>query len=73
MRSKMKNAKYVKCQESGRVLVQTDDDNEFGFVLADDEQTWPGWFGPGVKSWKVVAASEVSEEDQEKLGWLLDE
>lgn len=70
----MKNAIYVKCLRSGKVLVQLDDDNpynEFGFVLADDDQTWDGGMGSGIKQWAVVPESEVSEEDRERLGWML--
>lgn len=70
----MKNAMYVKCLRSGKVLVQLDDDNpynEFGFVLADDDQTWDGGMGSGMKQWEAVPESEVSEEDRERLGWML--
>ena len=67
------NATYVKCQTTGTILVQADAENQFGFVLADDEMTWPGGFGSGVHSWKEVAESEVPNQDKERLAWVLDE
>lgn len=55
----------------GNYLVQLLADNEFGFVLADDDQTWPGGFGSGMSQWHACDAAEVPAEDQERLGWLL--
>lgn len=56
-----------------RFLVQLPDDNQWGFVLADEDQTWPGGFGSGMAKWHAVRAESVPEEARERLGWLLDE
>lgn len=56
----------------GNYLVQLSADNQFGFVLADDDQTWPGGFGAGFAQWHAVDADAVPPEDRERLGWLLD-
>lgn len=56
-----------------RFLVQLPDDNQWGFVLADDDQTWAGGFGSGMTTWRAVATSEVPEEDRERLEWLLND
>lgn len=56
-----------------RFLVQLPDNNPFGFVLADDDQTWDGGIGSGMKSFRSVSPEEVPEEDLERLGWMLDD
>lgn len=54
-------------------LVQLPDDNKFGFVLADDDQTWDGGIGSGMKSpFRAVSPEDVPDDDRERLGWLLD-
>lgn len=59
--------------DGSRVLVQLPDDNQFGFVLADDDQTWDGGIGSGMKSFWAVSPEEVPSEDMDRLGWLLDD
>lgn len=59
--------------DGSRFLVQLPDDNQFGFVLADDDQTWEGGFGSGMKSFRAVGPEEVPDEDLERLGWMLDD
>lgn len=60
--------------ESGRILVQIPADDAPDFVLADDEQTWPG--GHGIASrWEPLASNDprITAEDRERLGWILTE
>ncbi|MBU1655138.1 MAG: hypothetical protein KJ558_10000 [Gammaproteobacteria bacterium] len=54
-----------------RYLVQLDADNQFGFVLADEYDTWPGGFGSGMPSWKAVETEDVPQEDRDRMEWLL--
>ena len=56
-----------------RFLVQLPNDNPHGFVVADDDQTWPGGFGSGMVNWTAVSADKVPAEDRERLEWLLEE
>jgi hypothetical protein len=58
--------------DGDRFLVQLPDENQFGFVLASDDVAWPGGFGSGMTSWKLVSADQVPAEDRERLEWLLD-
>lgn len=60
---------YVK-DETGSVFVQVWDDNEWGFSICDDDQTWAGGFGLG-SNWWPIDESDVSEEDKDRLSWLL--
>lgn len=60
--------------DTGAVYVQLPADNQWGFVLASDDQA----FSPapaGVRSWRAVPADdpEISLEDRERLEWLLSE
>jgi hypothetical protein len=74
----MKDVKagYVK-DTKGRYYVQLPDDNQWGFSICDDNQTWPGGFGllanHGVSTWHMVPEDEVPPEEQERLGWILDD
>jgi hypothetical protein len=52
-------------------LVQLPDDNPWGFILADDDQTWDGGFGCGMKAWHAVDATDVPIADRRRLSWLL--
>lgn len=56
----------------GRVLVQLPADNQFGFVLADEESTWAGGIGSGLTTWTLVDQSQISGDDIERLAWLLE-
>jgi len=55
----------------GTVLLQLPADNIWGFVLADDDQVWPGGFG--WESWEPIPDSEVPEDVRQRLHWLLEE
>ncbi len=58
--------------DRGEYLVQFPDENRWGFVLADDDQSWPGGIGVA-KSWQFVAVEDVPVEDVERLDWLFEE
>ena len=58
---------------AGNYLVQLPDENQWGFLLADDDQTWPGGFGSGMSSWVAVPVENVPGEDRERLEWLLND
>lgn len=59
---------------SGLVLVQLPDDNQHGFVLADEDQTWNGGFGVA-DEWELVPDDDarISDEDRRRLAWVLEE
>lgn len=56
----------------GRWLVQLPSDNQWGFELADDGQTWPGGHGCGSSEWTLKPVADVPADVRERLGWLLD-
>lgn len=58
----------------GTVLVQLPADNRWGFLLADDDQTWEGGLGAAT-SWDLIAADDprISAADHERLDWLLED
>ena len=60
--------------DGGSVYVQLPADNRWGFVLADDDQTWGGGLGLA-ESWALVADDDprVTDADRERLSWLLEE
>jgi hypothetical protein len=60
---------YVRTR-SGAFLLQLPAANHWGFVLADDDQTWPGGFG--WESWEPIADSEVPEEVRQRLESVLE-
>lgn len=66
-------AGYVVTQD-GTVYVQLPADNQWGFVIADDDQTWEGGFGLN-GSWELAAENDprITDEDRERLSWLLDQ
>ncbi len=61
-------------RERAIVLVQIPASNQWGFELADDDQTWPGGFGIA-SEWEALEDDDprITDEDRERLGWLLDE
>ena len=56
---------------SGSILLQLPAANPWGFVLADDDQSWPGGFG--WESWEPMADGEVPEDVRQRLHWMLEE
>ena len=62
---------YVRTR-SGEFLLQLPAANPWGFVLADDELTWPGGFGIA-DTWTAVSDDEVPEDVRRRLHWVLEE
>jgi len=60
--------------EKAGILLQLPAENQHGFILADDDQTWPGGFGLGNASWECLANDDprITDEDRERLEWMLD-
>ena len=54
----------------GDIYVQMPADNQWGFSIYDDDQTFPGGFGIG--EWSAVSEDVVSDADKERLSWILD-
>lgn len=69
MAKRKTRACYVKTSKR-QWLVQLPDKNPWGFVLADDDQTWAGGFGIA-SNWKCVPAKKVPKRVRERLGWML--
>lgn len=62
---------YVRTN-TGEVLVQVPDPESYwGFYLADEEQSWDGGLGILASAFEAISESEASEEDKERLGWIL--
>jgi hypothetical protein len=59
----------------GKIYVQVWDDSQFGFAICDDELSWAGGVGSGLASWTLIPNddSRITDEDRERLGWILDE
>ena len=64
-------AGFVKTSD-GTWLVQKPADNQWGFELCDDDQSWPGGLGIAT-SFELVAQNKVPKTVREELGWLLDD
>jgi len=62
------NLHYVK--NGKQYLVQADADNQWGFVLMDEEQSWPGGFGSGFSSWHIVPITKVPKKVRSQLDFL---
>jgi len=62
---------YVRTTD-GKYLVQVSDANAWGFVLADDDQSWPGGFGVAA-SWEAVPSNCVPADVRERLEYLLED
>ena len=58
---------------NGTVLAQIPADNQWGFAISSDDQTWPGGFG--VDDWELLASNDprITDADRERLQWILDE
>lgn len=57
----------------GNVFVQIPEDNQWGFSIASDDQTWPG--GIGIGDWSLIPENDrkVTPQVRESLQWILDE
>lgn len=60
---------YIRTSE-GNFLVQLPADNEWGFVLANEHQEWPGGLG-AAPNWEVVPDNQVPLETRERMDWML--
>ena len=67
-------------QVAGPVYVRSDDgdwyvqipaENEWGFSLCDEDQSWPGGFGAG-RVWQVIPAQKVPRAVRNRLDFLFD-
>ena len=47
-------------------------DNQCGFELLDDEQSYPGGYGLGRGSWEAIETADLTTEERERLAWLAD-
>jgi hypothetical protein len=58
--------------EGGTVLLQVPCDNNWGFVLCDDDQEWPGGFGVASR-WEAIADDDprVTPEIRDRLQFHL--
>ena len=65
-------AAYV-ITSDGNIYVQATADNQWGFAIYDDDQTWPGGFGIG--EWELMANDDprITDADRERLQWIIDE
>lgn len=60
--------------EDDIILLQLPADNQWGFVLADDDQSWPGGFGIASR-WEAIDDDDprISTGDRDYLQCWLDE
>jgi hypothetical protein len=59
----------------GDIYAQIPADNQWGFSICDDDQAWAGGVGSGLESWTLLPNedSRITEDDRERIGWMLDE
>jgi hypothetical protein len=59
--------------DDGTILVQVLDDNRWGFVLADEDQSWEGGFGL-YSSWEPIADDDprITAQRRSELQGILD-
>jgi hypothetical protein len=60
--------------DKGDILVQVPEDNQHGFSLCSDDQTWPGGFGIA-QSWEALKDDDprITADDHENMDWILDQ
>lgn len=61
--------------DNGKILLQIPTDGQFGFSLFDEDDSWAGGIGAGLKTWTAIPEDDkrITEEDKKRLGWILDE
>lgn len=59
--------------EDGSWYVQRPANNQWGFEICDDEQSWAGGLMAGMPTFRLVPESEVPAEVKESLGWILEQ
>jgi len=58
--------------QAGEYMVQRSADNQWGFELLSEDQSFPGGIGAASK-WTAVARESVPPDVEEELGWIIDE
>ncbi|QSO52382.1 hypothetical protein JZ785_27305 [Alicyclobacillus curvatus] len=61
---------------NGTVYVRVDDaSSQFGFYLADHDETYDGGVGTGDSEWEAIEFRDprISSADHDRLDWLLGE
>lgn len=59
--------------DCGSIYVQVPSDNQWGFSIDDDDQSFPGGFDLG-SDWNLLADDDprITAADRERLGWILE-
>jgi hypothetical protein len=59
--------------KNDNIFVQIPSDNQFGFSIASDDQTWEG--GIGLGEWMLLENDDprITEDVKESLQWIIDE
>jgi hypothetical protein len=60
--------------DDGQIFVQLPAENRWGFLIADDDQSWEGGFGLGIGGFTLLDEDDprITDADRERLGWMLD-
>ena len=58
---------------SGNIYLQITADNQYGFSICSEDQTWPGGFGLG--EWTLIDNDDprITDADRERIQWIIDE
>lgn len=58
-----------------KIYVQVPAKNQHGFSICDEDQSWEGGIGSGLKSWTLLGSDDarITQTDRERLGWILDQ
>ena len=59
----------------GKIYVQVPSDNQWGFDICDDDQSWAGGVGSGLASWRLLENEDpaITDDDRTRVGWILAE
>lgn len=57
------------------IFLQIPADNQWGFAICDDEQSWAGGIGSGLASWEQLSKNDprINAGDRDRLEWILEE
>lgn len=58
-----------------KIYVQVPADNQWGFEICDENESWPGGVNSGLKSWTLLSRDDerITNDDRSRLDWVLDE
>ena len=58
-----------------KIYVQVPANNQHGFSICDEDQSWEGGIGSGLQAWTLLANDDprITQSDRERLGWILDQ